>query len=444
MKKVLTLFLILARMCVTVVAFASCGEKATEGLEYYAYGEGYSVGIKDGKYLDKIVIPKEHEGKKVVAIAKKGFVGCENAVTVSLPDTITEIGESAFQNCYKLESIVIPNGVASIGKQAFKGCKALTSIDIPSGVTSIGEYAFSNCKALSLVTISDTVSTIDSNAFEGCTSLVSITIPKGVSEIGDATFKGCTALTAILVVEENQNFKSVDGVLYSKDGKKIYQYPVGLKPTSYEGPSGLESIGGGAFEDCELLTQIKIPSTVTTVGENAFKNCPIENATMPTCVIKHVAKNVLRIVDINGGETIEEDAFRAYPMLKRVTISSAETKTIGDSAFYNCASLSNVVLSEGLEVIDEYAFKGCGYLTGITLPSTLKVIGASAFKDCNRLSKIVIPFDVETIGMYAFEGCLSLKGIYCRGAGRPSGWDKWWNVKDKDSNFTVTWRYDGE
>lgn len=444
MKRVLTLFLILVLMCITVVAFASCGEKATEGLEFYEYGDGYSVGIKDGKYLDKIVIPKEHEGKPVVAIAKKGFLGCENAVSISLPDTIKEIGESAFQNCYKLESITIPSKVTTIGKQAFKGCKALQSIDIPSGVTSVGEFAFSNCKALSLVTISDTVTIIGSNAFEGCTALVSVTIPKGVNEIGDAVFQGCTALTSISVVEDNPNFKSVDGVLYSKDTKKLYQFPIGLKPTEYEGPEGLESIGASAFEGCEFLSQITIPSTVTSVGEDAFKDCPIENATMPTSVIKYIAKDILRIVDINGGETIPEDAFRGYPMLKRVTISSADVKTIGDSAFYNCASLSTVVLSEGLEVIDEYAFKGCGYLNNITLPATLKVIGASAFKDCNRLSKIVIPFDVEEIGMYAFEGCLSLKGIYCRGAGRPSGWNKWWNVKDNDSNFTVTWRYDGE
>ena len=443
MKKICTLLLMLTVLLLTVTALASC-EKATEGLEFYEYGDGYSVGIKDAKYLDKIVIPKKHNDKPVVTIAKKGFVGCENVVSISIPDTVTVIEDGAFQNCYKLETIVIPSNVTTIGQQAFKGCKSLKSIELPSGVVSVGDFAFSNCKALSSITISDTVTSLGANAFEGCTSLVSVSIPKNVTDIGEGIFQKCTSLTTITVDESSESFANIEGALYSKDGTKLYQYPIGLKPTMYQGPDGLTAIGAYAFDGCELLTQITIPSTVTTVGEKAFNDCPVENATVPTVVIGYLSKDVLKIVDINGGEKIEKNAFRNSQMLKRLTISGSDVKTIGDSAFYNCVSLRTVVLAEGLETIDEYAFKGCVYLTDINLPNTLKTIGISAFKDCNRLTKIIIPFDVEKIGMYAFEGCLSLKTIYCRGAGRPKGWNEWWKVKDEKGDHTVEWRYDGE
>ena len=442
MKKFCTLFLVLAILVLTVSLFASCG-KGTEGLEFYEYGDGYSVGIEDGKFLDKIVIPKKHEGKPVVAIAKKGFLGCENATKISIPDTVTVIEDSAFQNCYKLETIEIPSNVTSIGRQALKGCKALTTIEIPKGVTSLGEFIFSNCKALTSVTISDSVTSIGDNAFEGCTSLTSINIPKGVTQIGSGVFVGCTALTTITVDGNNENFKTIDGGLYSKDGKVLYQYAIGAKLESYVGPDGLTTVLANAFDGCKLLKTITLPNTVTTVGEKAFNSCPITNATVPTCAIKELDKNSLQIIDINGGEEIEKNAFRNSAVLKRVTISG-DTKIVGDSAFYNCASLRSAVLNEGLEKIDEYAFKGCVYLNEINLPNTLKEIGANAFKDCNRLVKIIIPLDVETIGMFAFEGCLSLKTIFCRGPGRPQGWNEWWKVKDDKSNHNVEWRYAGE
>ncbi len=436
MRRIFTLLLIASLLVVALVALASCG-KSTEGLEFYEYGDGYSVGISDGKYLDKIVIPKEHEGKKVVAIAKKGFLGCENAVTISLPNTIQVIEEGAFQNCYKLEEIELPSTVTSIGKQAFKGCKALTSITITEGVTSVGELAFSNCRALSSVTISNTVTSLGKNAFEGCIALTSISIPSSVTSIGEGIFSGCTALTNISVDEGSQSFKSIDGNLYTKDGASFIQYALGKKEFEFIAPDTLTSVGAYAFAGNTALTKITLPGTVASVGEKAFDDCPIENAVVPVCAIKEISQDNLKIIELNGGESVPKNAFRNSQFLKRVIISGV--KEIGDSAFYNCVSLKEVVISECLEKIDEYAFKGCVYLSDIALPESLKEIGANAFKDCNRLAKIVIPLNVEKIGMYAFEGCVSIK-LYCRTAKAPTGWNKWWS-ENTDSKYTITWGY---
>ena len=439
MKKICTLFLILSLLVVVLVAFASC-DKATEGLEFYEYGDGYSVGIKDGKYLDKIVIPKEYNGKKVVAIAKKGFVGCENALTISIPNTVTVIEESAFQNCYKLESIEIPSSVTSIGKQAFKGCKALKSIQIPEGVSSVGELAFSNCKDLFSISISSTVTEIGANAFEGCISLEAVFIPKTVTKIGDGIFKSCTRLTSISVDESSESFKSIDGNLYTKDESKLIQYSIGKKEFEFIAPETITSVGANAFADATALTRIVLPGAVSSVGEDAFDNCPIENAVAPVCAISEISQDVLKTIEINGGDTVPKNAFRNSQMLKRVTLTGI--KEIGDSAFYNCVSLRTVIISEGLVKIDEYAFKGCGYLSEINLPGTLLEIGQCAFKDCNRLSKIIIPLDVEKIDMYAFEGCVSIR-IYCRAEGSSKGWNKWW-ADSTGSKNTVVWGYVGE
>lgn len=436
MKRIFTLFLIVSLLIVALTLLSSCG-KATEGLEFYEYGDGYSVGISDGKYLDKIVIPKEHEGKKVVAIAKKGFLGCENAVTISLPNTITEIGEGAFQNCYKLEEIELPNGVKSIGKQAFKGCKSLKEITITDGVTSVGELAFSNCRALSSVTISNTVTELGNNAFEGCTAITSVTIPSSVTAIGEGIFTGCTALTNISVDESSQSYKSIDGNLYTKDGAAFIQYALGKKEFEFVAPDTVTSVGAYAFAGNTALTKITLPGAVTRVGDKAFDDCPIENATVPVCAIKEISQDNLKIIEINGGDAISKNAFRNSQLLKRVTISGV--KEIGDSSFYNCVSLREVTIGEGLEKIDEYAFKGCVYLSDISLPDSLKEIGANAFKDCNRLTKIVIPLNVEEIGMYAFEGCASIR-LYCRTAKAPEGWNKWW-AENTNSKYTITWGY---
>ncbi|MBQ4510608.1 MAG: leucine-rich repeat domain-containing protein [Clostridia bacterium] len=438
MKRICTLFLMLTVATLIILAFASC-DKATEGLEFYEYEDGYAASISDGKFLDKIVIPKEHNGKSVVAISKRGFSGCENAVTISIPNTVKTIDEGAFQNCYKLESITIPSSVTVIGESAFKGCKALKSIEIPSSVTSIDKSAFSNCRELTSIQIGDTVTEIGALAFEGCTALENVTIPRNVNKIGEGVFQGCTKLTSISVDESSESYASENGVLYNKDMTALIQYPIGKKEFEFVAPASITSVGAYAFAGGSALTKLSLPGTVTSVGEKAFDGCPIENAVAPACAIKEISQDTIKTFEINGGEKIEKNAFRNCQFLKRVTITGV--KEIGDSAFYNCASLRSAALGEGLEIIDEYAFKGCVYLSEVTLPDSLKTIGASAFKDCNRIAKIIIPINVETIDMYAFEGCISIR-IYCRAAGKPSGWNKWWN--SDSSKYSVTWRYAGE
>ena len=230
MKKLLTLVVLtLVSLCI----FASCDKIDSilfrEGLYFTSNDDGtcYVMGI-DGFTDTNIEIP---------------FTSPDG-------DRVTSIGEGAFYYCTGLTSIVIPDSVTSIGLGAFAGCTGLTSIVIPDSVTSIGRFAFENC-----------------------TGLTSIVIPDSVTSIGYGAFYSCTGLTSITVDEDNTSYQSIDGNLYSKDGKTLIQYAIGKKNTSFTIPDSVTSIGNRAFYGCTGLTSIEIGDSVTSIGENAFYNC---------------------------------------------------------------------------------------------------------------------------------------------------------------------------
>ena len=111
-------------------------------------------------------------------------------VSITIPDSVTSIGDSAFERCFSLTSITIPNSVTSIEGGAFSYCSGLTSVTIPDSVTSIGNAAFSYCSGLTSVTIPDSVTSIGSAAFENCSSLNEITcLATTAPSIMSATFK---------------------------------------------------------------------------------------------------------------------------------------------------------------------------------------------------------------------------------------------------------------
>ncbi|MBR3021155.1 MAG: leucine-rich repeat domain-containing protein [Bacteroidaceae bacterium] len=162
-------------------------------------GTTYSVvGIEDGAFggsdVTSVTIPSS-----VTSIGQSAFFYCSNLTSVTIPNSVTSIGGSVFQGCGSLTSVTIPNSVASIGDNAFAGCSRLTSITIPNSVTSIGGYAFNNCYSLTSVTIPNSVTNIGGSAFSGCSSLTSVTIPNSVTSIFDFAFKGCSSLTSIVL-----------------------------------------------------------------------------------------------------------------------------------------------------------------------------------------------------------------------------------------------------
>ena len=134
------------------------------------------------------------------------------------------------------------------------------------------------------VVINNGVTSIGYDAFYGCKGLTSVTIPNSVTSIGGSAFSDCTGLTSINVAEDNLNYASIDGVLYSKDKKTLRVYPQG-KTGSFTIPNSVTSIGDGAFDGCEGLTSVTIPNSVTSIGEDAFYGCTgLTSITIPNSV----------------------------------------------------------------------------------------------------------------------------------------------------------------
>ena len=354
---------------------------------------------------------------------------CKN-VKVKIGNGVTAIGNYAFWDCKSLTSIKIPEGVTTVGERAFYNCTGLTSIVISEGVTTIGDSAFRCCSGIDCIVIPESATTIGDYAFSWCSGITSIVIPEGVTTIGKDAFYECSGLTTITVAEGNQAYKSVDGNLYTKNGKTLVQYTIGKEDTHFEIPEGVTTIGNNAFSYCRSLTSITIAE-----GNQAYKSVDGNLYTKDgkTLVQYAIGKEDTHFEIPEGVKTIGDYAFIGCSGITSIVIPEGVT-TIGDSAFWYCTSLTSIVIPESVTTIGDYAFCDCKSLTSIVIPEGVTTIGWSAFSWCDSLTSIVIPEGVTTIGNYAFEGCTSLT-IYCEAQSRPSGWNPDWNY----SRRPVVW-----
>ena len=170
-------------------------------------------------------------------------------------------------------TIIMPNSISMIPDYAFSGSSSLKSITIPNTVTSIGNEAFNECTSLNNITIPNSVSSIESLAFFNCSSLSTVAIPNSVTFIGESAFGSCNGILSFFVQNENLNYCSVDGALFSKDKTKLIQYPVGKQDVNYVIPNSVTSIGSFAFAKSSSLYSITIPSSVTSIQYWSFYDC---------------------------------------------------------------------------------------------------------------------------------------------------------------------------
>ncbi|MGA2863894.1 MAG: leucine-rich repeat domain-containing protein [Verrucomicrobiota bacterium] len=278
---------------------------------------------------------------------------------------------------------------------AFYGCTGLASVTIPNSVTSIGDWAFYGCTGLASVTIPNSVTSIGEWAFQWCTSLISVTIPDSVTRIGEGVFADCTSLTAITVDGLNPFYSSMDGILFNKDQTTLIQCP-GIKAGAYTIPNSVTSIGDWAFDYCSSLASVTIPGSVTSIGGWAFQRCTnLASVTIPNSVTSiemgaFCACTSLTNITIPNSVTIIKYAVFAGCGLASVTIPNSVT-SIEEDAFYGCMGLTNITIPNSVTNIGGWAFYGCMGLTELYFNGNAPSLGLATFSGDTNATVYYLP-----------------------------------------------------
>ena len=236
-----------------------------------------------------------------------------NLKNVVIPENVESIGEGCFENCSELETIVINGRILLIGDNAFGGCDKIREIYIADSVKNIGKTSFANCTSLETVYMSRNVVYIPDRCFENCTALSSFIWEADSKLIGKLAFAGCTSLTSF-------NFVGIEK-LYPNSFKGSGIGVASLGEAQDEAAAALEIVEAQSFMNCPRLQSVALGGNISTVQSRAFANC--EN--LETAIIS------------DSVETISSDAFENCPKL---TIYCSE-----DSYAYNYAVENNIPVS---------------------------------------------------------------------------------------------------
>ena len=293
----------------------------------------------------------------VQEIGEDSFSYNNGLAFVSLPSSLTSIGESAFLCCENLRSIQFDfRNLRSIGDGAFYLCPANFELNL-SG-TRIGRNAFQDCPGITKVAISNTAA-VEQFAFKGCTGLKEVTL-NNVESVDWNAFYGCSELKKLIL-------------------------------------NDVQSIGSGAFGGCAGLEFLDL-GNIQDIGPNAFSDC-----------------TGLTAVSLQNVKFINSDAFSSCSELRYLDLENVET--LADGVFRDCIGLTTVSLTN-VKSIGREAFSGCSELRYLDLGNKLTSIGLGAFKNCSKLESLYLPDSLIELSVYPSKmtyspiyGCTELKYV---------------------------------
>ena len=450
---------------------------------YVYYYTSYYYFIPDT--LKSVTITSQ----ELVPIA--AFKGCYMIEIITLPETLTSIGDYAFQDCSSLNSISggmdgecsIPQGVITISQYAFQNCSSFTKLDLAAvtvvedyafngcsnfvevtggELTSIGAYAFYMCMNLSEVPFNEgsSIEIIPQYAFAQCHSLQMLTLPNALKTIEQYAFYGCVSIKEVWI---SPNTTNMGNYSFADCGaiQKINSYSLGELIL----PEGLKSVGSYAFKNLVEMRKIIVPSTVTWIGEGAFNG--INN--LVDITIPHIGEtpnsnnseiSVFGYIFGYASDYIENITtqqwysrywtnygyshnYKYYYIPKTiVSVTVTEDKTIPFGAFFGCSFIQSINLPSKIETIDTYAFYHCTNLLRINsftdgeflLPNGLTHIGERSFAYCPNIQVIALDSTILEIYPDAFTGCNTISEVRYGGAIE----ENWNNVKIYQGNDRLT------
>ena len=365
-------------------------------------------------------------GNGLQTIGFNAFYDCPFSGDLVIPDSVTMIGIQAFYcRPYFLPetqgTLTLGKNLRTIGESAFCESRYTGSLTIPDSVVEIGERAFYQCENLNgTLTLGRSLRTIGKEAFSGCAFTGSLTIPEGIAEIADGTFSSLYQSSGMFTGKLTlpSTLKTI--------GASAFSY------TDFSGelliPDGVTSIGANAFKECDGFGGLlSLPDSVKTVGEWAFYLCKgFTGLKLSASLTKieersfaHMYGLQTEVVIPEGVTEIGESAFSCSHMPSICFPSTL--KKIGKEAFYNCFRyLDNctITFSDGLEVIEDEAFDSCYFKNAVVLPASIKSIGKKVFDGYQYSGK---RNDIP-IGVYFLGAAPQLVGTGNANCSFPSDW----------------------
>ncbi len=371
--------------------------------------------------LEKVVLP---EGLKT--ISKRAFYQCYSLMSITIPSTVDYISIEAFEECFKLMEVINKSKLGITTQSEEYGKVAYYALEVHRGeskVVRIDDYVFytlnnvfylvdymgneenlvlpelPNNEAYSInnnafygkdfiktVVISNGVVEIGMSAFENCTSITSIEISASVNNIEEKAFYNCESLIDIIVSEENKNYSSIEGNLYTKDKTSLIQYAIGKTEESFAVLDTVENIEAYAFHHAKNLDTITIHDRVTYIGIAAFSMC-----------------DNLKAIEVDDKNTTYKDI--------EGNLYSADGKVLIQYAIGK--ESPSFIIPEGVVIISEYSI-AYSKLVHISIPDSVTIIKTQAVYNSFYLNTLLLGKSVETIEDYSFWGT-NLAHIYYKG-----------------------------
>ncbi len=421
----------------------SIGSGAFDGcvsLQFNEYDNVLYLGNSQNPYMALIRVKDLRSAPRTIhadtrLISSDAFLNCRSITSITIPNSVTSIGDSAFSGCSSLKKVNITDIAAwckiSFGNQfanplnythnLYLNDVLVTELTIPEGVTCIGNYAFYGCTSLTSITIPSGVTSIGDRAFFECSNLTSITIPDSVTSIGDSAFEDCRKLT----------YNEYDNAAYlgnSQNPYVVFIWVIDQSITSIHNDTRI--IYEEAFSDCSVLTSITIPSSVTSIGRYAFRGCSsLTSITVEEGNTKYYS----------AGNCLIETATKKLIAGCKNSIIPDEVTSIEIYSFYGCSGLTSITIPNSVTSIGGSAFVNCFDLTSVTIGSGVTSIGGAAFSGCGSLMSVTIPSSVTSIGDWAFDDCDDLRSITFNGT--VAQWQaisKGSNWNSNTGNYTIT------
>ncbi|MBP5366751.1 MAG: leucine-rich repeat domain-containing protein [Bacteroidales bacterium] len=418
-----------------ILNFKFKGKQLCDDLKQNEYDNALYIGNDQNPYMvltkaKSKSITSCHVHQQTKTIIAHAFEECTSLAEVTMPNTISELGQSAFNGCTSLKHVAIPESVGyiynntfykcsslesvtfpatckvqKIDDAAFKYCDKLKSLELPNSVKYIGQRAISNCKSLESIKFGNQLEEIDSWGLCENPSLKTVTLPKSLKNAYDPFQPGCTSLEAVYVEPGSKNFVSVDGVLFTADKKQLVTYPIGRPGNSYTIPKTVTQLHNSAFAGSHL-SEIVLHGGITEIAFSVFANCQnLKSFTFPegiTEVPEELFGECENLESITFPKTLKrigDQAFRNCKKLKNLYIGDLNSwfnsSTLftslpkGYNLYLNGQLLTDVKIPDGADRIRN-TFKGCASIKTITIPASVTYIDPDAFTYMPGLTQIIV------------------------------------------------------